>query len=353
MSSPMRKIIHCDCDSFYASVEMRDNPALRGVPLAVGGQPDKRGVVATCNYDARAFGVHSAMPMSQALRLCPDLTVLAPNMAKYKAESAKVMDIFRDYTDLVEPLSLDEAFLDVSDCQAARGSATLIAEEIRRRVHREVGITVSAGIAPNKFLAKIASDWNKPDGQFTITPDEVAEFVQQLPVNKLFGVGSVTAGRMAELGLTTCGDLQRLPITDLTRHFGKFGVRLYELCRGQDERPVRTRRLRKSLSAERTYAVDLPDLAACQTALADLVDELETRIERAACRTAITHRTIKVRFAGFETTTAAFSGTDTGLQAYLELLATAWQRGSRPVRLLGVGVKLDTDSNENQLGLFE
>ena len=348
----MRKIIHCDCDSFYASVEMRDDPTLVELPIAVGGRPGQRGVVATCNYNARAFGVHSAMPMAQALRACPDLVVLPTNMKKYKAESAKVQAIFHEYTELVEPLSLDEAFLDVSDSTLSRGSATLIAKEIRQRVRREVGITISAGIAPNKFLAKIASDWNKPDGQFTITPDEIEDFVVCLPVQKLFGVGTVTAKRMRDLGVLTCGDLQKQTITDLTRHFGKFGVRLFELCRGIDERSVKTHRQRKSLSSERTYATDLPNLQACLGALQELVDDLETRIERTRCRALITQRIIKVRFAGFETTTHASIGYGTEFDDYKMLLQTAWQRQGKPVRLLGVGVKLTSADSASQLGLF-
>jgi DNA polymerase-4 len=348
----MRKIIHCDCDSFYASVEMRDDPQLRELPIAVGGRPDKRGVVATCNYLARSFGVHSAMPMSQAIRNCPDLVVIPTNMHKYKAESARVQQIFRDYTDLVEPLALDEAYLDVSKCNVAQGSATLIAQEIRQRVKQEVGITVSAGIAPNKFLAKIASDWHKPDGQFTITPDEVADFVAALPVNKLFGVGSVTATRMREMQLHTCGDLQRVPATKLSRDFGKFGVRLYDLCRGIDHRAVVTQRVRKSLSAERTYAADLPSYEACLTALRSLVEELEERIGRAECRAAIQQRTMKVRFKGFETTTVASAGITTGFDDYAALLQTAWLRQKKPVRLLGVGVRLMPPEQTQQLGLF-
>ena len=348
----MRKIIHCDCDSFYASVEMRDNPQLRNLPVAVGGRPQQRGVVATCNYKAREFGIHSAMPMSQAIRNCPDLVIVPANMRKYKTESAKVQGIFRDYTDLVEPLALDEAFLDVSACEAAHGSGTLIAREIRQRVKQEVGITVSAGIAPNKFLAKIASDWNKPDGQFTITPNEVSEFVSKLPVHKLFGVGSVTAARMHDMQVHTCSDLQKIPVTELTQQFGKFGVRLHDLCRGIDERPVNPRRIRKSLSAERTYAEDLPSLAACLTALQALVTELDERIRRADCRDAINQRMIKVRFAGFETTTVASAGTSTAFAEYQALLEKAWQRKARPVRLLGVGVRLAPPDASNQLGLF-
>ncbi|MCR9261405.1 MAG: DNA polymerase IV [Pseudomonadaceae bacterium] len=349
----MRKIIHCDCDSFYASVEMRDNPALRDLPIAVGGSPNKRGVVATCNYKARAYGVHSAMPMSQALRACPKLVIVPTNMRKYQQESARVSQIFHDFTHLVDPLSLDEAFLDVSDCTIAQGSATLIATEIRNRVRNEVGITISAGIAPNKFLAKIASDWNKPDGQFTVTPDDVADFVEQLPVEKLFGVGTVTAKKMARLGLLTCGDLRAQPITELTRHFGKFGIRLFELSRGIDEREVKTHRKRKSLSAERTYAQDLPDQQACLEALVLLVAELEARIKRANCRNQIAGRFMKVRFTGFETTTVASTGFTTSVNDYEQLFSTAWQRQAKPVRLLGVGVKLKSTNDTDQLGLFD
>lgn len=348
----MRKIIHCDCDSFYASVEMRDDPTLRNLPIAVGGSPDKRGVVATCNYKARRFGVHSAMPMSRAVRLCPNLVVLPTNMSKYKHESAKVQNIFRDYTDLVEPLSLDEAFLDVSACKTHQGSATRIATEIRDRVRTNVGITISAGIAPSKFLAKIASDWNKPDGQFTITPANVADFVEKLPVNKIFGVGSVTEQKMKDLGITTCADLQRRSLHELTQSFGKFGARLYELSRGIDERPVRPNRIRKSLSAERTYATDLTSHVTCLSALQDLVLELEQRIDRAECSHRITGRTIKVRFEGFETTTAATMGHTATLADFTKLLSIAWQRGRKPVRLIGVGVKLRPPDSENQLGLF-
>ena len=196
----MRKIIHCDCDCFYAAIEMRDDPALVGRPLAVGGKPDSRGVVATCNYEARAFGVRSAMPTSRALRLCPELILVPPDFERYRAASRQILAIYRDYTALVEPLSLDEAYLDVSGVDRCRGSATLMAEEIRARIRAEVGITASAGIAPNKFLAKIASDWNKPDGQFVIRPDDVDAFVLELPVSKLFGVGKVTAAKLEQLG---------------------------------------------------------------------------------------------------------------------------------------------------------
>lgn len=348
----MRKIIHCDCDSFYASVEIRDDPALRGKPLAVGGAPDRRGVVATCSYEARAYGVRSAMPMSRALKLCPQLEIVRPDMAKYRAVSKQIHRIFSRYTTIIEPLSLDEAFLDVTGSPACRGSATRMAEEIRQEVRERLGITLSAGIAPNKFIAKIASDWNKPDGQLTVTPDQVDAFVSGLPVEKIFGVGSVTARRMRERGLATCADLRTLSLIELTRLFGRFGVTLHQLCRGIDERPVRTGRARKSISVERTYPRDLPDLPACHGELPILLGDLQERIRQAGVARRIEQCFIKVRFAGFETTTAGHAARGADAATFAQLLETAWARGRRPVRLLGIGVRLDHPAVDRQLGLF-
>lgn len=347
----MRKIIHCDCDSFYASIEMRDNPDLRDKPIAVGGRPDQRGVVATCNYAARAYGVRSAMPMSTALRNCADLVVISTNMSKYKEESARVQAIFRQYTDLVEPLSLDEAFLDVSDSSIANGSATLIAKEIRDRVRAEIGITISAGIANNKFVAKIASDWNKPDGQMTVEPAEVAAFISVLPVEKIFGVGSVTAKKMHNMGLSTCADLQGLSILELTQHFGKFGARLFDLCRGQDDRPVSPYRQRKSVSTERTYAVDLANPTACSDEIEYLFADLQKRVTRANCQNLIKSRTLKLRFDDFSVTTVSRAGIELDMGCYRQLLDEAWQRKGLPIRLLGLGVQLKTEPRRDKGGL--
>lgn len=347
-----RKIIHADCDSFYASVEMRDDPSLRGKPIAVGGSADRRGVVATCSYEARRYGVRSAMPMGEAIRLCPDLIVVKTSMSKYKAVSAEVHEIFRDYTELVEPLSLDEAFLDVSGCEQHDGSATRIAQAIRDRVRSELGITISAGIAPNKFIAKVASDWNKPDGQLTVAPDEVADFVRALPVNKLFGVGSVTAKKMHTAGIEICADLEALGAAELSKRYGKFGVRLWDLCRGIDDRPVRTDQRRKSVSVERTYAEDRPDLSACERELEHLFPELLKRIDRAECGHRVRSQTVKMRFTGFETTTVTRQGKAPRLSVYRELLSEAWARGERPVRLIGLGVAVASEEANRQLTLF-
>ena len=220
------------------------------------------------------------MSTARALKLCPQLVLLPPDFERYRAASRQILDIYRDYTALVEPLSLDEAYLDVTGIERCRGSATLMAAEIRARIHAEVGITASAGIAPNKFIAKVASDWNKPDGQFVVRPEQVDAFVAALPVGKLFGVGRVTAARMRRLGIETCADLRSWSLAELTHRFGSFGARLHRLCRGIDERPVAPDRPRKSLSVETTYVSDLPDAAACREALDPLIDDLVARLGR-------------------------------------------------------------------------
>lgn len=339
--SPPRKIIHCDCDCFYAAVETRDDPRLAGRPLAVGGSPERRGVVATCNYEARAFGIRSAMPMAQALRRCPGLVVLPPDFSRYRQAAEQIRAIFLDYTPHVEPLSLDEAYLDVTDAPAGGGSAIRIAREIRARVRSDVRITVSAGVAPNKCLAKIASEWRKPDGLFVITPERVDAFVRVLPVGRLFGVGAATAKKLAALGIDTCGDLRALSQPQLAEHFGALGERLYELCRGIDRRPVQADRRAKSLSVETTYARDLPGLAACLDALAELHRELVRRLARLDTSYRIERHFLKLRFDDFTATTIERALPEgTALPGYRHLCEEAWARRARPVRLLGLGVRL-------------
>ena len=348
----VRKIIHCDCDCFYAAVEMRDDPKLSQFPLAIGGSPDKRGVVATCNYPARQYGIHSAMPMSQAVRACPQLKIVAPNMKKYRIESQRIRVIFSSYTEKVEPLSLDEAFLDVSDTQLAQGSATRIATEIRNRVKKEVGVTISAGIAPNKFLAKIASDWNEPDGQFTITPNEAQAFIDQLPINKIFGVGQVTEKKMRQHGIKTCLDIKQKSLSYLISQYGKFGARLYELSRGIDERPVNISRQRKTISAERTFAKDLTEHQDCLSNLEDIIEDLKLRIKNSNNEDRICRLTLKIRFNNFKITTASSSSTAIQKSEYADLFSKAWNRHRLPVRLLGVGVDIKNDQHDLQTDLF-
>ena len=277
----MRKIIHCDCDCFYASVEMRDDPSLRNRPLAVGGRPDQRGVIATCNYEARRYGVHSAMSSALAMRKCPDLLILPTAMDKYRAASRQIMAIYRDHTPDVEPLSLDEAYLDVSGSERCQGSATLIAREIRQRVFDTVGVTVSAGVAPNKFIAKIASDWNKPDGLFVVRPHEIDAFVAALPVRKLHGVGKVTATRLDRLGIQTCAQLRDWPLIDLHREFRRVRAAVVRTV-ARDRRAARAGRPGAQVGQCRDDLRDRPDDArAVREEIRRLVVQLDARIERA------------------------------------------------------------------------
>ncbi|MCC5884022.1 MAG: DNA polymerase IV [Halomonas sp.] len=345
-----RKILHADCDCFYAAVEMRDNPALREVPLAIGGTAEGRGVIATCNYPARAYGIHSAMPTARALRLCPHLTLLKGDFDRYREASQQLLTIFHELTPLVEPLSLDEAFLDVTDVTRFSGSATWMARWLKEECLKRVGITVSVGAAPAKFLAKIASDWEKPDGLTVIAPDQVDQFIRQLPVTKLHGVGPATAKRLEALMIATCEDLQHVPLERLLQEFGKFGKRLFELARGIDERPVRIERERKSVSVETTFATDLPTVAECHAQLTPLWERLEARLARHG-HPPVAGTFVKVRFDDFSLTTLDSRGGAPELRTYSTLMEQAWARRQRPVRLLGVGVRLVPDDAKRQLSL--
>lgn len=351
--TPMRKIIHIDADCFYAAVELRDDPSLHGKPLAVGGNAERRGVVATANYEARKFGVHSAMASATALKRCPQLILIPGRMSVYREASREMQAIFADYTDLIEPLSLDEAFLDVTDCKLCKGSATLIAEQIRQRIRSSVGITVSAGIAANKFLAKVASDWNKPDGQFVITPDNADRFLADLPVKKIWGVGKVTAARLDKLRIKTCGDVRRYDLFQFVQQFGSFGEHIHKLANGIDNRPVVSQWRRKSISVENTYAQDLPDLAACLEKLPELLSSLEKRMQGLDADYSIDHSFVKIKFCDFSQTTIERQATNPVLNDLSLLCEEGWMRGNKPVRLLGIGVKLnDLTESSAQLELF-
>lgn len=349
----MRKIIHIDADCFYAAVEVRDNPKLRGLPIAVGGNAERRGVIATASYEARQFGVRSAMASATAMRRCPQLILIPGRMSAYRETSRAMQNIFADYTDLIEPLSLDEAFLDVSGCTRCKGSATLIAREIRRRISKTIGITVSAGIAPNKFLAKVASDWNKPDDQFVITPEGIDAFLISLPVSKIWGVGKVTAARLEKIGVKTCGDVQKYGLFKFIQEFGNFGEHIYKLACGVDHRPVISQWRRKSISVENTYAQDLLDLPACLKKLPALIKSLEKRMENLDQDYQVNNSFLKMKFNDFSQTTVERQHSKPNLEDFTLLCQQAWERREIPVRLVGVGVRLnDLTKGGSQMDLF-
>ena len=303
-SNPLRKIIHVDMDAFFASVEQRDNPSLRGKPVAVGGSA-QRGVVAAASYEARQFGVRSAMPSVTAVRRCPSLVFVAPRFDVYRSVSHQIRQIFSRYSDLVEPLSLDEAYLDVTGDKQRIGSATRIAQLIRSEILRETGLTASAGVSYNKFLAKVASDQNKPDGIFVIRPQEGEEFVASLPVRRFYGVGPKTAERMGQLGIQVGADLRDRDMDFMLEHFGKSAGYLFHAARGVDHRQVQPDRIRKSVGRERTYGEDLSTATALYEALDGVIDSVWQRIENSGAlgRTI----TLKVKYADFREITRSTS----------------------------------------------
>jgi DNA polymerase IV len=336
----LRKIIHIDMDAFYASVEQRDNPELRGKPVAVGGSRE-RGVIAAASYEAREFGVHSAMPSVTAKRKCPDLIFIKPRFDAYTAISLQIRKIFAEYTPIIEPLSLDEAYLDVTENLKGISSATQIAEEIRARIRAETELTASAGVSYNKFLAKIASDYRKPDGLFVITPKMGPAFVETLPVRKFHGIGPATAKKMAGLGIKTGLDLRAQSEAFLQQHFGKAGSYYYWAARGIDERPVRTDRIRKSVGAENTFATDLFTYEAARDALQEIVDKVWDYCEGSGIRGRTV--TLKLKFANFRVITRSRTGQmQIRTRSELEQLGNALLEPlfpvTRGIRLLGVSL---------------
>lgn len=344
----MRKIIHIDMDCFYAAIECRDDPSVAGKPVGVGGH-SRRGVLTTCNYIARHFGCRSAMPVFKALELCPNLIIKPVRFDVYRRESRKIRSIFARYTDLIEPLSLDEAYLDVS--QQERYAYDL-ARSIRREIYRETGLTASAGIAPNKMLAKIASDWRKPNGQFAILPAEVDSFMKDLPVRRIPGVGPRAEELLHAKGIVTCGDLQKIPIIDLEQWVGPSrATELGARCRGEDERPVETRRDRKSTSVERTYPTDLASLEDCLHQLPSLLAELEGDLARQKNDRPFSKIFVKLKFSNFQQTTREQAGRSLAAASFSGLMEEAFARSPHAVRLIGVGVRFPDLVNENQLEL--
>ena len=336
----IRRILHVDMDAFYASVEQRDDPSLRGRPLAVGGRPDRRGVVAAASYEARRFGVYSAMSMARAVRACPSLVIVPPDFARYQAASSAVFTIFREVTPLVEPLSLDEAYLDVTENAWGETLGTAVAKRLKERIRTDVGLTASAGVAPNKFLAKIASGWKKPDGLTVISPDRVEPFLQQLPVDALWGVGPVTAGKLRARGIERLIHVRTADSQVLREAVGSLADWLRQLANGVDDRPVVPHREAKSSGSENTYPADVTDLDTIRTEIAEMATHAIGWLSRKQlfARTV----TIKVRYDDFTTITRSHTALPTRDEA--DLVARAVRlldktdAGHRPVRLLGVSV---------------
>jgi DNA polymerase-4 len=352
----LRRILHCDMDCFYAAVHMRDDPSLAGKPVVVGGDPSGRGVVAAANYEARKYGIHSAMPAALARRRCPKTVFLKPEFERYREESRAIFAIYRDYTPVIQPLSLDEAFLDVSDHLGAFDSATAVAVDIRRRVREERRLTVSVGVGPNKLVAKIASDFNKPDGLTVVKPGEVETFLAPLPVRRLFGVGPAAGRSLAELGVTTVAELRALSVDRLMARFGQWGRVLFERARGIDERPVRTTRERKSLSTERTFAADIRDATEIDAILEAMAADVAEGLERR--HLAATTITVKVRYPDFTTPTRAHTlpaptADGRAIAAVARDLVRRTDALTRSVRLLGVGASGLVAAAFEQPTLFE
>ena len=341
-------ILHVDCDCFYAAVEMRDQPALADIPIAIGVEKDRRGIVTTCNYPARQFGIKSAMPMAHARSLCPQLTVIPPQMALYRQVSAQVMAILRGYSHALEVVSIDEAYLTV----APELDANTIAQTIRLHIQQQLGITVSIGIARCKFLAKVASDWHKPNGLFEITPEQQDDFLQCLPVRRISGVGPAFQQQLKRLDITTCGDAQRWSLTELVGRFGRAGAMLYQRCRGLDSRPVVEYRARKSVSVERTFAEDLNNESICLNALPKLYQAWQERVQRANFTDQRLAPFVKIKFKDFSQTTVSDHTQSTSLESFSQLLRQALERKDLAVRLIGIGAK-KRDESIDQLSLFD
>lgn len=347
----VRKIIHIDMDAFYASVEQRDEPSYRGKPVAVGGSPEHRGVVAAASYEARKFGIHSAMPSRTAVQRCPHLIFVRPRFDVYRQVSEQIHDIFHQYTDLVEPLALDEAYLDVTNNKRGLPSATLIAKEIKERILSETHLTASAGVSINKFLAKTASGLNKPNGLTLIPPDKAETFAEQLSIDQFYGIGPKTAEKMRSFGVQTGADLKRWSEADLVRRFGKIGSFYYNIVRGIDEREVEPNRIRKSVGAEESFAQDLDDKDAMFAALKDIAETVKRRLDNAQTRGRTL--TLKVKYADYTQVTRSrtcvdpIDDIDAMLEIAMELMDTTLVY-EKNARLLGLSMSnLDCEEEES------
>ncbi len=335
-------------DCFYAAIEQRDNPAIRGQPVAVGGA-GRRGVLCTASYEAREFGCRSAMPGFKALELCPQLIIVPVRFEVYRSVASQIRAIFGRFTEQIEPLSLDEAYLDVSHWETSPGA---IAREVRMQIFEETGLTASAGIGPNKLLAKIASDWRKPNGQYEVTPEGVAEFMHDMPVAKLWGVGKKMQEKLHALGIYTCADMQKWDKFVLAQRFGKWGAELYDVCRGVDHREVSSSRTRKSISKETTFSENVSRVQDLLPEMAEMVEEVKKSVEKKYSDRGVKSMVIKLKFDDFSQTTIERVATAPDFKLGKELLIEGWKRGGqKSVRLLGVGVKLADEGDDSQMEL--
>ena len=348
---PIRKIIHIDMDAFYASVEQRDRPELKGKPVIVGGDPQSRGVVAACSYEARKFGIHSAMASSTAYRLCPEAVFIRPRFDMYRAVSAQIREIFCEYTDLIEPLSLDEAFLDVTENYMGMPSATLIARDIKKKIYERTGkLTASAGVSFNKFIAKVASDMNKPDGITVITPDMADEFIDRLPIRKFFGVGKVTEEKMLGFGIKTGADLKKFKKEKLIQLLGKSGNYFFNIAHGNDERPVEPNRIRKSIGKETTLLEDIDDTGQ----MLEILENIAVRLENSLIKREAKGRTItlKMKYFDFQSITRSITIAEPAdcasvIMKYARPLLSKTEAGEKKVRLLGISISNFDDQETN------
>lgn len=348
----IRKIIHVDMDAFYASVEQRDFPEYRGKPVVVGGDPKSRGVVSTASYEARKYGIHSAMPTSQAYRLCPHAIFVFPRFHAYVEVSMEIRKIFEEFTDLVEPLSLDEAYLDVTENKKNISYATKIAKEIKNQIVKRTQLTASAGVSYNKFLAKIASGMNKPDGITIVTPEMAGDFIEKLPIGNFFGIGKVTEQKMKALGIHTGLDLKNTKESDLIKNFGKTGSHYYQMARGEDDRPVENFHIAKSVGAENTFQSDLLDLDLIRNEILDIAETLVYRLQNSNTKGKTI--TLKVKYENFETITRSrtiacyTNDLQFILQQVMDLLKHT-EAGKRKIRLIGISLSnLDSSHHKEQ-----
>ena len=353
-----RKIIHIDMDAFFAAVEQRDYPELKGKPVIVGGQPDSRGVVAASSYEARKFGIYSAMPSSRAHQLCPHAVFVRPRFTAYKQVSEEIHKIFKEYTDIIEPLSLDEAYLDVTEVNLCNRSATLMAEQLREKILKNLQLTASAGISYNKFLAKLGSDQNKPNGQFVIKPGQAEQYLHDLPIGRFYGVGKVTEAKMKSFGIHTGGDLKNKSMLQLQKLLGNSAEYYYDIARGIDHRPVSNQRVRKSLGSETTFQQDIANIDEMLQHLFKLLDEvLESLLQRELLAYTLT---LKVKYSDFTQVTRSYTS-DTIISVHakavelIPVLLAKTQANTKSVRLLGISFSnllLHKDFADNQLPLF-